>query len=80
MRLTEADAKALVRNVATARTAAHRAAFNVDRRKLDLLINLRLHDAARTDQSLHEVMLEVSRRAQQRGITPAILQDILDEG
>ena len=80
MKSTEADAKALVRNVATARTAAYRAACNVDRRKLDLLIDLRLHDATRTDQSLHEVMLEVSRQAQCRGLTPAILQDILDEG
>lgn len=59
--------------------AAYRAASNVDRRKLDLLINLRLRDATRTDQSLREVILEVSRQAQQRGLTPAILQDILDE-
>ena len=59
--------------------AAYRAASNVDRRKLDLLINLRLRDATRTEQSLREIMLEVSRRAQERGLTPAILQEILDE-
>lgn len=59
--------------------ATYRAASTVDRRKLDLLINLRLRDATRTDQSLREVMLEVSRNAQERGLTPAILQDILDE-
>ena len=59
--------------------ATNRAASTVDRRKLDLLINLRLRDATRTDQSLREVMLEVSRNAQERGLTPAILQDILDE-
>ena len=59
--------------------AAYRAASNVDRRKLDLLINLRLRDATRTEESLREVILEVSRQAQRRGLTPAILQDILDE-
>ena len=41
--------------------AAYRAASNIDRRKLDLLINPRLRDATRTEQSLREVMLEVSR-------------------
>jgi len=59
--------------------AAYRAASTVDRRKLDLLINRRLRDATRTGQSLREVMLEVSRNAGERGLTPAILQDILDE-
>lgn len=60
--------------------AAYRAASTVDRRKLELLINLRLRDAARTDQSLRQVMLEVSRNAQERGLTLAVLQNILDEG
>ena len=60
--------------------AARRAATAVDRRKLDLLINLRLRGATRTDQSLRGGMLEVSRNAQERGLTPAVLQNILDEG
>ena len=59
--------------------AAYRAASTVDRRKLDVLINLRLRDATRTDRSLREVMLEISRNAQRRGLTPAILQHVLDE-
>lgn len=59
--------------------AAYRAASTVERRKLDLLINLRLRDATRPGQSLREVMLEVSRNAQERGLTPAVLQNILDE-
>ena len=59
--------------------AAYRAASTIDRRKLDVLINLRLREATRSGQSLQEVMLEISRNAQQRGRTPAILQDILDE-
>ncbi len=36
--------------------AAYRAASDQDRRKLDLLLNLRLRDVTRTDQSLHDVM------------------------
>ena len=59
--------------------AAYRAASNIDRRKLDVLINLRLREATRSGQSLREVMLAIGRSAQERGLTPAILQDILDE-
>ena len=59
--------------------AAYRAASTIDRRKLDVLINLRLCEATRSGQSLQKVMLEISRNAQQRGLTPAILQDILNE-
>ena len=50
-----------------------------DRRKLDLLVNLRLRDATRSKKSLKDVMLEISQNAQQRGLTPEILKSILDE-
>ena len=56
----------------------YRAASNEDRRKLDLLINLRLRDATGSRKSLREVMSEVSRNAQRRGLTQEILQSILD--
>lgn len=58
---------------------AYRAASDDDRRKLDLLVNLRLRDATRSKNSLKDVMLEISQNAQQRGLTPEILQAILDE-
>jgi len=58
---------------------AYRLASSGDRRKLDLLVNLRLHDATRSKTSLKEVMLEISQNAQQRGLTPEILKTILDE-
>ena len=58
---------------------AYRSASDSERRKLDLLINLRLRDATASGKSLREVMLEISRNAQQRGLTPEILQSILDE-
>jgi hypothetical protein len=58
---------------------AYRLASDNDRRKLDLLVNLRLRDATRSKASLKDVMLEISQNAQQRGLTPEILQSMLDE-
>lgn len=58
---------------------AYRLASDNDRRKLDLLVNLRLRDATRSKESLKNVMLQISQNAQQRGLTPEILQAILDE-
>jgi hypothetical protein len=58
---------------------AYRSASQQDRRKLDLLVNLRLRDATRAKSSLAEVMAQVSSNAQQRGLTPEILQALLEE-
>ncbi len=58
---------------------AYRLASDNDRRKLDLLVNLRLRDATRSKASLKDVMLEISQNAQQRGLTPEILQSMLDD-
>ena len=56
---------------------AYRAASDQDRRKLDLLLNLRLRDFTRTDESLHDVMAEITQNAQARGLTPEILEELL---
>jgi len=58
---------------------AYRIASEEERRKLDLLVNLRLRDATRTKSSLKQTMGEISQNAQERGLTPDILQSILDE-
>ena len=58
---------------------AYRGASDSERRKLDLLVNLRLREATGTRRSLQDVMEELSRNAQQRGLTPEILRSILDE-
>ena len=56
-----------------------------ERRKLDLIINLRLRNFVNQGQRqgqgrpLLEIMDDISRKAQQRGLTPEILQSILDE-
>ena len=58
---------------------AYRAVSASDRRKLDLLINLRLREATQSDQTLRNIMRDISRNAQQRGLTPEILQSLLTE-
>jgi hypothetical protein len=56
---------------------AYRAAPEQERRKLDALLSLHLHDALRPKGTLQEIMLEISRKAQDRGLTPEILESIL---
>ena len=58
---------------------AYRAASDRDRRKLDLLVNLRLRDALRSKDALRDVMRDISRSAQRRGLTPETLQSVLNE-
>ena len=58
---------------------AYRSTSDSERRKLDLLINLRLRDVIKPGKSLRKIMSEISRNAQHRGLTPEILQSILDE-
>ena len=48
-----------------------------DRRKLDLLVNLRLRDATFSGKPLRDTMREIGRNAQRHGLTPDILQSIL---
>ena len=57
----------------------YRSASDNERRKLDLLVSLRLLDATESGKSLRETVQEISRSAQRRGLTPEILQAILDE-
>jgi hypothetical protein len=49
-----------------------------ERRKLDALLSLRLTDAAQRNRPLHDVIQEISHEAQAKGMTPDILQEILD--
>lgn len=58
-------------------------AFNAlseeERRKLELLLSLRVLEATQTTESLEEVMRRISRNARQRGLTPEILTDMLND-
>ena len=48
----------------------YRSVSDRDRRKLDLLVNLRLREATESPKSLRDIMREMSRDAQRRGLTP----------
>ena len=50
-----------------------------ERRRMELIANLGLQDVPESGKTLTEVMDEISRKAQQRGLTWEILQSILDE-
>ena len=53
-----------------------------EKRKLEALVSSRLREAARhreRGQTLEEIMSELSRNAQKRGLTPKKLADILNE-
>ena len=58
---------------------AYESSSEVDRRKIDFLINLKLREIVKKVRPLEEVMEEISQKAQERGLTPEILESILGE-
>ena len=61
--------------------AAHtyEAASAEERRKLDALLSLKLTETTRNERPLEEIMSDISREAQERGLTPEILESLLNE-
>jgi hypothetical protein len=57
---------------------AYEAASDDERRKLDALLTIQLARARQPGRPLEEVISEMSRKAQERGLTPEILSEILD--
>jgi hypothetical protein len=58
---------------------AYRSASEEERRKIDSLLNLKLRSATRSQVSLQTYMDEISRRAEERGLTPEILESLLND-
>lgn len=56
---------------------AFRSATEAERKKMELLLNLRLLEVTRSRNSLEEVMREISRSAKERGLTEDILDQLL---
>jgi vacuolar-type H+-ATPase subunit E/Vma4 len=50
-----------------------------ERRKIEALLSLKLTQATREKRTLEEVMSDISQKAQERGLTPEILDSILNE-
>jgi hypothetical protein len=55
------------------------AASEQEKRKFEALLSLKLSDVTQNKRPLEEVMSEISRNAQARGLTPDILDSILSE-
>jgi len=49
------------------------------RRKLNALLSAKLSEVGRARRPLEEIMSDISRKAQARGLTPEILESILNE-
>ncbi len=50
-----------------------------EREKLDAQLSLRLREVTRPGRSLEAIMSEISRKAQERGLSPKILESLLEE-
>lgn len=58
---------------------AFKAASAEEQRKLEALLSLRLSEVTDNQESLRGIMREISRKAQESGLTPEILKAILDD-
>ena len=66
-------------SVDAAAARAFKAATTDEQKKLAILLSLRLAEATGGKESLKDIMSEISRKAQQRGLTPEILDSILND-
>jgi len=57
----------------------YRAASETERRTLDVVLSARLLRAFEPTRSFEEISAEASRQAQENGLTPEILESILNE-
>lgn len=58
---------------------AFKSASTEERRKLEALLSIRLSEMTRTRESLKAIMDEISRKAEERGLTPESLKAMLNE-
>jgi len=71
--------EAITIHVTPQAATAYRAASADDRRKLDLLISLQLTEFLNPDDSLENVVEDMGQEAAATGLTPDILNSILNE-
>lgn len=73
------DTKALTIRVSQEAALAYETAPAEQQRKLDALLSLKISEVTRAKRPLEVIMSELSRKAQERGLTPEILESILNE-
>jgi hypothetical protein len=66
------NAEAITIMVEPETARAFRTASTAERRKLETLLNIWLLEATQSGDSLKEIMRDISRKAQARGLTPTI--------
>ena len=73
------ETKAIQIRVSLEAAQAYETASEEKQRKLDALLSLKLSEVGGTKRPLEVIMSEISRKAQERGMTPEILESILNE-
>jgi hypothetical protein len=73
------ETKTITIHVSPEAARAYETATPEQQRKLNALLSLKLTEVARAKRPLEEIMSEISRKAQERGLTPEILESILNE-
>jgi hypothetical protein len=72
------ETQAITIHVSPEAARVYNTATAEQQRKLEVLLSLKLAEVARAARPLEEVMDEISRKAQARGLTPEILESLLN--
>ena len=73
------ETKPITIRVSPGAASGYEKATAEQQRKLDALLSLKLSEVMRAKRPLEIIMSEMSRKAQERGLTPEILESIVNE-
>ncbi|MFH1117773.1 MAG: hypothetical protein V1792_27955 [Pseudomonadota bacterium] len=73
------ETRTITIRVSSEAALAYETATAEQQRKLDLLLSLKLTEVGRCKRPLETIMSEISRKAQERGLTETMLESILHE-
>jgi hypothetical protein len=73
------ETQAITIRVSPEAAQAYEAASADQQRKLDAILSIRLSEVLQDTRDLEEIMSDISRNAQERGLTPEMLESILGE-
>lgn len=73
------DTETITIRVSPEAARIYNSATTEQQRKLEVLLSLRLTEVSRTTRPLEDIMDEISRNARKRGLTPEVLESLLDE-
>jgi hypothetical protein len=73
------ETKTITIRVSSEAASTYETAPAEQKQKLDALLSLKITEVARARRPLEDIMSEISRKAQERGLTPEILESILED-